>query len=219
MDTSREIKAVIFDLDGVIVSTDEFHYRAWQQLADEHGIPFSREDNARQRGVSRMESLEVVLEKAGREYTADEKLAMAEDKNTRYREMLSELTPADVLPGIPALLDALTERGIKIAIGSSSKNTPFILERIGMAERFDAVSDGNNITHSKPHPEVFLIAAERLGIPPESCAVVEDAVAGIDAALAAGMRAVAVGYAAGCDKADYAVELPGDLNIDGLLRM
>ena len=193
------IKAVIFDLDGVIVSTDDCHYRAWKKMADEEGIYFDREINNRLRGVSRMASLEIVLEKANREYSEKEKQEMAERKNNYYKELICELTPNDILTGVTEKLDELKENGIKIAIGSSSKNTPIILKQIGLDKYFDAVSDGNNITHSKPDPEVFLKAAEMLGIAPENCMIVEDADAGIEAGKRAGMKTLAVQGANGAD--------------------
>lgn len=193
------IKAVIFDLDGVIVSTDDCHYRAWKKMADEEGIYFDREINNRLRGVSRMASLEIVLEKANREYSEKEKQEMAERKNTYYKELICELTPNDILPGAIETLEQLKENGIKIAIGSSSKNTPIILKQIGLDKYFDAVSDGNNITHSKPDPEVFLKAAEMLNIAPKDCMIVEDADAGIEAGKRAGMKTLAVQGANGAD--------------------
>lgn len=193
------IKAVIFDLDGVIVSTDDCHYHAWKKMADEEGIYFDREINNRLRGVSRMASLEIVLEKANREYSEKEKQEMAERKNNYYKELICELTPDDILTGVTEKLDELKENGIKIAIGSSSKNTPIILKQIGLERYFDAVSDGNNITHSKPDPEVFLKAAEMLGIAPEDCMIVEDADAGIEAGKRAGMKTLAVQGANGAD--------------------
>lgn len=193
------IKAVIFDLDGVIVSTDDCHYRAWKKMADEEGIYFDREINNRLRGVSRMASLEIVLEKANREYSEKEKQEMAERKNNYYKELICELTPDDILTGVTEKLDELKENGIKIAIGSSSKNTPIILKQIGLERYFDAVSDGNNITHSKPAPEVFLKAAEMLGIAPEDCMIVEDADAGIEAGKRAGMKTLALQGANGAD--------------------
>lgn len=189
-------QGVIFDLDGVIVSTDDCHYRGWQRLADEEGIYFDRTINERLRGVSRMESLEIVLERATKTYGDEQKLEMATRKNNYYRELLQTLSAADLLPGVMPVLSELKTRGVKIAIGSSSKNSPYILERIGLADFFDATSDGNDIKRSKPDPEVFLLAAERLGLAPEACLVVEDAEAGITAALAAGMRALGVGSAA-----------------------
>ncbi len=191
------LRAVIFDLDGVIVSTDEYHYQGWQRLADEEGIPFDRTVNERLRGVSRMESLAIVLERATRPYTDDEKQRMATRKNGYYRDLLdSSLSPRDLLPGVMAFLDACRAAGLKLAIGSSSRNTPAILQRIGLADFFDARADGNDIRNSKPDPEVFLLASRRLGIPPADCLVVEDAEAGVTAALAAGMPCLAVGSAA-----------------------
>ena len=193
------IKAVIFDLDGVIVSTDDCHFRAWKRMADEEGIYFDREINNRLRGVSRMASLDIVLERAKREYSEGEKQELAERKNEYYKELICELTPDDILPGVMDKLEKLKENGIKIAIGSSSKNTPIILKQIGLDGYFDAVSDGNNITHSKPDPEVFLKAAEMLNIPPEDCMIVEDADAGIEAGKRAGMKTLAVQGAKGAD--------------------
>jgi beta-phosphoglucomutase len=192
----EKIAAVIFDLDGVIVSTDEFHYLAWKELADAEGIPFDRADTQRLRGVSRMESLEIVLEKAATPYSDAAKLDMAERKNAIYRGLLERLSPADLLPGVAAVLDGLRARGVKVAIGSSSKNAGPILQAIGLAEAFDAVADGTHITRSKPDPEVFTLAANRVAVAPEYCLVVEDAHAGVEAGLAAGMRVLAVGSAA-----------------------
>ena len=205
-------KGIIFDLDGVICSTDEYHYQAWQALADEIGAAgFCRADNARQRGVSRMESLEVVLEKAPRQYTDEEKAALAAHKNEIYRSLLANMSPADLSGEVKETLDRLREKGLLLAIGSSSKNAPFILERIGLGHYFDKVSDGNNITHSKPHPEVFLLAAEYLGLEPSSCLVVEDAVSGVDAGIAGGFDTAAIGYAASYDKATYHLTRFSDL--------
>lgn len=189
------IQAVIFDLDGVIVSTDDCHYRAWQALADREGIPFTRRDNERLRGVSRMESLEIVLEKAGRAYTDDEKRALAAYKNDLYVGLIERLSADDLLPGARETVAALRKMGIKTAIGSSSKNAPRILERLGITGLFDAVADGNGIKRSKPAPDVFLLAAEKLGIAPGKCLVVEDAEAGVEAACRAGMACLALGSA------------------------
>jgi len=193
----RAYEAVVFDLDGVICHTDMYHYRGWKSVADDLGVPFDETVNNRLRGVSRMESLEIMLEPYDGEPLSDErKVELATIKNDRYRTMLGELSPADLDPSVQATLDELRARGLKLAIGSSSKNAVYILERIGLGDYFDAISDGTNITRSKPDPEVFLKAAEFLGIAPEKCVVVEDAVAGIDAAVAAGMYAVAIGDAA-----------------------
>jgi beta-phosphoglucomutase len=197
------IKAVIFDLDGVVVSTDDYHYRAWKAMADEEGIYFDRTINERLRGVSRMESLEIILEKANKEYSGEERIQMAEKKNSLYRELLNELAPSDILTGVMKVLEELKERKIKIAIGSSSKNTPMILEKIGLKNYFDEVADGNEIKNSKPDPEVFLLAAKKLNINTEECLVVEDADAGVEAALAGKMKVLAVGYASSNPKANY----------------
>lgn len=200
------MKAVIFDLDGVIVSTDELHYQAWKQIADQELIPFDRQINHRLRGVSRIQSLEILLEKASHPYTNTEKACLAERKNSIYQQLLQTLTPADILDGVVDTLDQLKQMGIRVAIGSSSKNAPLILEQIGLTSIFDVVSDGNNITHSKPNPEVFQKAAQMLGLPESECLVVEDAVAGIQAAKAAGMTAVGVGDAVGSSLADVSLD-------------
>ena len=194
-----KIEAVIFDLDGVIVSTDECHYRAWKKTADEEGIYFDRKINDRLRGVSRMDSLEIVLERAERLYTDEEKVELAERKNNYYKEYIKKLTKDDILSGVNENLAELKAKGIKVAIGSSSKNTPDILKYIGLDNYFDAVSDGNNITKSKPDPEVFLKAADMLGVPYEKCLVVEDADSGIEAGKRAGMYTLAVNNAKGAD--------------------
>lgn len=200
---SNKINAVIFDLDGVIVSTDECHYQSWKCLADEEGIYFSREINERLRGVSRMESLEIILEKSPKLYSDAEKQELADRKNKYYRELIRKLTPRDILPGVMSVLAELKTIGIKIGIGSSSKNSPMILERIGLNTYFDATADGNDISRSKPDPEVFLLAASRLGVQPHNCLVVEDAEAGIEAAISGGMRVLAIGGASQIEKATF----------------
>ena len=201
------IKAVIFDLAGVLVTTDELHFAAWKALADKLGInDFTKADNVRQRGVSRMASLEVVLEKTDRAFSEEEKLALAEEKNEIYVCSLSALSENDVLSGANEFIDYLKSKGIKTAVGSASKNTPLILEKTKLAGKFDAVSCGLDTTKSKPDPEVFLIAANKLGIAPCDCAVVEDSDAGIEAAKTGGMYAIAVGAAEYNPKADIAVK-------------
>jgi beta-phosphoglucomutase len=199
------IQGVIFDLDGVLVTTDEYHYLGWKRLAEELGIPFSREDNHRQRGVSRMESLEVILEKTTRTFSQIEKHDLAERKNRYYVELLQNLAPADALPGARDLLEELKRRGLLLAVGSSSRNTPLIMQKVDLCRYFDAVADGNDITRSKPDPEVFLLAAVRLGLDPASCVVVEDAEAGVAAAKAAGMRCIGVGDSTNVGAADTVV--------------
>lgn len=207
------IKGVIFDLDGVLVSTDEFHYKGWAKLAEEEGIPFSWEDNLRQRGVSRMESLNVLLEKSNKKYSEEQKLDMATRKNGYYVEYLQELTSADSLPGTLEILQSLRTKGIKLAIGSSSRNTPLIIEKLDIGKYFDAVADGNDITKSKPDPEVFLLAAKRLGLSPKECVVVEDAEAGVEAAKRAGMHVVGVGPA-NAGMCDAYVKSTAELSVD-----
>ncbi len=207
----KKYKGVIFDLDGVICSTDEYHYLAWQALADRLGLAFDRTKNNRLRGVSRMASLEIVLEDAPAPYSDEEKAAFAEEKNTTYRQLLHRMSPADLSDDVKHTLDTLRAAGLKLAIGSSSKNTPFILERIGLGGYFDAVADGNCITHSKPHPEVFLKAAEMIALPPAACIVVEDANAGVEAALAGGFDCAAIGDASGHPGAAMRLEKLSDL--------
>ena len=188
------MQGVIFDLDGVLVSTDELHYQAWKKLADEIGISgFNREDNVRQRGVSRMASLEVVLEKGDKEYTEEEKIEMAERKNDYYKEMLQSLDDSAVLPGAYDTLKMLKNRGILTAVGSASKNAPLILEKTGILPLIDKISCGLDVIKSKPDPEVFLVAASKLELSPENCLVVEDAKAGVEAAEAGGMKSLGVG--------------------------
>ena len=189
------IKAIIFDLDGVIVSTDNYHYKAWKQLADKEGIFFNEEINHQLRGISRMDSLDIILRKSTKAYTEEEKVELAAYKNDIYRASLSSLTKDDILPGVMDLLEDLKKHNFKVAIGSSSKNAKTILKNIGLETYFDAISDGTNITRSKPDPEVFLKAAEYLGMNPLECAVVEDAISGIEAAKRANMMAFAVGDA------------------------
>ena len=191
------IQGVIFDLDGVICFTDEYHYLAWKAMSDSMGVYFDREINNRLRGVSRMASLDIILERYdGPPLTEEEKNALAEKKNNIYRSLLARMTPADLPTEVKETLSALRAKGLKLAIGSSSKNAPFILERIGLAGYFDAISDGNNITHSKPDPEVFLNAAKYLGLSPSVCMVVEDAVAGAQAGHAGDFTVACVGDAA-----------------------
>lgn len=197
------IKAVIFDLDGVIVTTDDYHYEAWKYLADDLGIVFDRSVNDRLRGVSRRESLEIILENSTKKYSEAEIEDLLDKKNEVYKEKLFELTQQDLLEGVMESIELLKQKGIRIAIGSSSKNTPQILKQIEMTETFDAIADGNHITKSKPDPEVFLLAASKLGVDPKECLVVEDAEAGVQAALAGGMTVLAVGAAANNQEATY----------------
>ncbi len=187
------IKGCIFDLDGVIVDTARFHFQAWRELANDLGFEFTEKDNERLKGVSRMRSLEILLKVGGITATEEEKQHLADKKNRRYRELISTLTPGDILPGVMDFLHQARRLGKRLAIASASKNTPLILERIGLDNFFDAVVDGNRITRAKPDPEVFLTAARDLGLEPGQCIVFEDAVAGVEAAHRGGMKAVGVG--------------------------
>ena len=202
-------EGVIFDLDGVICSTDRYHYLAWKRIADRLGIPFKEEINSRLRGISRMDSLEIILEGYDGSLTQARKEALAEEKNALYRASLADMSPNDLPQDVRRTLDALRAAGLRLAIGSSSRNTRFILERLGLADFFDAVSDGTNITRSKPDPQVFLMAADFLSLPPARCLVVEDAQSGIAAAKAGGFDSAGVGDAAAF--ATYPMERISDL--------
>ncbi len=205
-------KAIVFDLDGVICHTDKYHYLAWKALADKLGIYFDEVINNRLRGVSRMESLEIILERnTGAPLSDEEKVKYATEKNDLYRESLMQMSTADLSDEVKDTLDKLRAMGLKLAIGSSSKNAPLILNRIGLPDYFDAISDGNNIENSKPHPEVFLKAAEYLGLEPEECLVVEDAKAGLEAAIAGGMDCAAIGDAVSSGLGTYNLATFADL--------
>lgn len=207
-----KIKGLIFDLDGVLVFTDKFHYQAWKTMADELGVYFDETINHRLRGVSRMDSLEIILERyEGPDLSLREKEKLAEKKNEVYRTLLESMTPDDVTKEVRDTLTKLREKGYKLAIGSSSKNAKFILEKVELKDAFDAISDGNNITKSKPDPEVFLKAAEYLGLPPKACMVVEDAEAGIKAAKKGGMYAAGIGEAAKSINADESLKTFSEL--------
>ncbi len=210
----QKIKAIIFDLDGVIVDTAIFHYQAWKRLANEYGFDFTPEQNEQLKGISRLESLEILLSIGGIEISlAEEKNRVANKKNEWYRENILKMTPDDILPGVKNFLLDLKNTNYKIAIGSSSKNAGTILERIGLDGFFDAVIDGLKITNSKPDPEVFLKAANELNIDPENCLVFEDAAAGIEAAKKAGMLAIGVGKYENLSNADKVIPDFNDINV------
>ncbi|WP_310604932.1 beta-phosphoglucomutase [Anaerosporobacter sp.] len=214
------IKGIIFDLDGVLVSTDELHYEAWKQLAEELGITsFTKEDNEKQRGVSRMESLEIVLNKGDKVYSEEEKEALAERKNDCYKELLETLDDSAVLSGVKEAISYLKEKGLLIGVGSVSKNTPVILQKTGLESYIDKVSCGLDITNSKPDPEVFLVAAKKLELEPEECLVVEDSEAGIVAAKAAGMKSLGVGpYYKSLGATYEATGLDADIDWESILE-
>lgn len=196
-------QAVIFDLDGVICHTDKYHYQAWKAVADELGIYFDEEINNRLRGVSRMESFEIILERYDGTMSQEEKVFYTEKKNNVYKELLKNMSTQDLSEEVKDTLEGLREKGLKLAIGSSSKNARFILGQLGLGDFFDAISDGNNIQNSKPDPEVFLKAAEFIGKNPVDCLVVEDAKAGIQAAHGGHMHCAAIGDAVSCNLAEY----------------
>lgn len=200
-----KIKGAIFDLDGVLVDTARFHYLAWKEIADELGIEFTEIQNERLKGVSRMASLEILLEIGHIELSKQEKEKLAEKKNTRYVQMLQKLTPSDTLPGVRQLLETLRGNGVRIALGSASKNAHFILEQLEIKSLFDVVVDGNAVSKAKPDPEVFLLGAQGMGLRPEECVVFEDSVAGIEAGNTCGMYTVGVGSPEILGEADQVV--------------
>lgn len=206
------MESLIFDLDGVLVFTDCFHYQAWKTISDEMGIYFDEKINDRLRGVSRMKSLEIILENySGATLSDDEKEKLADRKNSLYRKLLETMDEKDVSAEVRETLTELKKRGYKLAVGSSSKNAKYILEKVKLTEMFDAISDGTNITKSKPDPEVFMKAADYLGTEYANCIVVEDAEAGVDAAKAAGMYAAGIGNAAKYEKTDFVLHSLKDL--------
>lgn len=208
---ANKYKGIVFDLDGVICSTDQYHYKAWKKLADKLGLAFDEQKNNRLRGVSRMESLDIVLENSPEIFSQKEKDQFASEKNEEYKILLQQMSKSDLPEDVKLTLDKLRKEGVLLAIGSSSKNTKFILRQIGLENFFDAVADGNDITHSKPDPEVFLLAAQKIGQAPTECLVVEDAKAGIDAAVAGGFDSAAIGDAATYGKATYHLQKISDI--------
>lgn len=200
-------KAVIFDLDGVITDTARYHYLAWKRLADSQGVHFDEEANEHLKGIDRMGSLDLILAGAKRQYTPNEKLALAHDKNEHYKELISSMSPADLLPGAVQALDACRAAGLKIGLASVSKNAFSVLDSLGIRDKFDYVVDAATIVRGKPDPEIFLKAARELGVPPEDCFGVEDAVAGVASIKAAGMFALGIGDPAILAQAD--VVIPG----------
>jgi len=209
--TMKKYKGIIFDLDGVICCTDQYHERAWREMAEESGIYFDPAVSNRLRGVSREESLEIILEHAGKVFSPEEKKKMAEKKNAIYIKLLDRMSPGDLEEDVRSTLEQLRNRGCLLAIGSSSKNTRKILDKIGLGNYFDAVCDGNEITHSKPDPEVFLKAAGKMGLAVSECLVVEDACAGISAASAGGFDSAGLGDAAKDKNVTWALNTFGDL--------
>jgi beta-phosphoglucomutase len=214
---SEKIKAVIFDLDGVITDTSEYHYRAWKRLADEEGIPFTRDDNDKLRGVSRSECLKILLN--GKQISAKQFQKMMDRKNEYYVELLRQMTSENILSGAKELVLGLKKRGIKTAIASVSKNTRTVLQGTGIENLFNIIVDGYSVKNTKPAPDLFLFAAKELGVKPEDCAVVEDAEAGIDAALAGNMLSIGIGPEERVGKARFRFEKIGDITLTKLLEI
>lgn len=214
-----EIKACIFDLDGVLVDTAKYHFLAWKKLADKLGIRFTEKDNERLKGVSRMASLDIILEIGKMELSPELKEEYASMKNRWYVDYITKMTPDEILPGSMDFVKELRLAGIKTAIGSASKNTPVILERTGLSDFFDAVADGNIITKAKPDPEVFLTAAAMLETDPGNCAVFEDAVAGIEAGLNAGMLCIGVGSGEILNMAHHVISGLDRIDLDILRKL
>ena len=208
-----QITACIFDLDGVIVDTARYHFLAWKRLTDQLGILFTEEDNERLKGVSRMASLEIILEIGNRRLDENRKQEYATLKNNWYIEYIKKMTPDEILPWCLPFIKELRNANFRIAIGSASKNTPMILEMVGIQGLFDAVADGNTISKAKPDPEVFLKAAEMIGVKPGNCVVFEDAVAGVQAALNAGMLCIGIGSPKILTEAHFVVSGLSEMNL------
>ena len=216
MSESNEIQACIFDLDGVIVDTARYHYKAWKRLANELGFDLTPEQNEKMKGIGRMESLEMLLEMGNKPATKKEKKQLADIKNSWYKEYIGEMQPDDLLPGVVDFLEELTEAHILIAIGSASRNAPAIIRQVQIGRYLDALIDGSKVKKGKPDPEVFLKAAEEMGMPPEHCVVFEDAQAGIEAAKNGGMRAIGVGSPSVLHQADMVISGINEMNLEKL---
>jgi beta-phosphoglucomutase len=213
------IKACIFDLDGVIVDTAVYHYKAWKRLANELGFDLTEQQNEKLKGVSRVRSLELILQWGGVTKTAAEQEELAARKNEWYVEMINRMTPDEILPGAKEFLIACREAGLKTALGSASKNSGTILDKVGIAGLFDAVIDGNKVSKPKPDPEVFLQGAEELGMPPANCVVFEDAIAGVEAAKNGGMKAVGVGSPDVLNEADLVISGLNEMSLQKLYSL
>jgi beta-phosphoglucomutase len=202
-------KACIFDLDGVIVDTAHYHFLAWKRLADELGIRFTEEDNERLKGVSRMQSMDILLSLGNVSLSQHDKETLANKKNTWFVDYVERMMPEEIYPGVKALLEQLRKQGVKTGLASSSKNARTVIQRLHIESYFDVVVDGTMVVHSKPDPEIFLLAASKLGVDTKDCVVFEDAEAGVEAALAAGMKCVGVGSPVQLGKAQRVIEKTG----------
>jgi beta-phosphoglucomutase len=213
------IKACIFDLDGVIVDTAHYHYLAWKRLAGELGINLTPGDNERLKGVSRIKSLEIILDLGNKKLPPKKIEELADRKNGWFVEYVEAMKPNEIFPGVKKLITEMRQRSLKIGLASSSKNAKRVVELLGIASLFDAMVDGTMITHSKPDPEIFLLAAKHLNLEPEFCLVFEDAEAGVEAALRAGMKCVGVGSPAQLGKASLIVSKTADFDLGSLARV
>lgn len=213
------ITACLFDLDGVLVDTAKYHYIAWKRLAGELGFDFTEQDNERLKGVSRMASLDILLEIGGMTLDEDAKLALAEKKNAWYVEYISKMDESEILPGALDFIQALKARGIKVALGSASKNAMLILNNTGLTPYFDAIIDGTKTSQAKPDPEVFTMGAHELDVQPDTCVVFEDAEAGIEAATRAGMRSVGIGSPETLGRASIVLSSLEEFTVDRLLEL
>jgi len=213
------ISACIFDLDGVIVDTAHYHFLAWKRLAHELGYDLTPTDNERLKGVSRMQSLEIVLELGGVTASEHDKELMANKKNTWFNDYIERMMPEEIFPGVKQLIRELKSKGIKVGLASSSKNAKTVIQTLRIQHEFDAIVDGTMIKYSKPHPEIFLLTAQKLHVKPEECLVFEDAEAGVEAALAAGMKCVGVGDAQRLYAAHEVVEKTADFKITELAKL
>ena len=200
-----KLQACLFDLDGVIVDTAKYHFKAWSRLSEELVIPFDAADNERLKGRSRVDSLEYILRKGSLVLDNDTKVKLMVRKNEWYLDQVKQMTPSELAPGVVELMDELRAAGVKVGLGSSSRNAPLILDLCGISNRFDVVVDGNSITLSKPDPEVFLKGAETLGVPPSRTVVFEDAVSGVEAAINGGFQVVGVGSSDSLSQADFVI--------------
>lgn len=214
------IGAVLFDLDGVLVSTDEYHYRSWKRLCDEEGFTFfDHEFNHQFRGVARMECVELLIKASGKRFTSEQKTEIAERKNRYFIESLAAVTPDELLPGSLSTLKGLKKRGVKIAVASNSRNAQTIIDQVRIGHLLDAVVDGYQIKNSKPDPEVFLLAARNVSVPPAECLVVEDAIAGIEAAQRAGMKSIGIGTKERLPNASLVIPDLSAISVDELLSL
>ena len=207
------IKACIFDLDGVIVDTAHYHFLAWKRLAHELGFDLSEAENEKLKGVSRMQSLDIILQLAGITLSDQDKERLADKKNTWFVDYVNRMVPEEIFPGVRQLIQDLRNQGIQVALASSSKNAKTVVQLLHIQNDFDAVVDGTMVTHSKPDPEIFLLAARKLGLAPSECLVFEDAAAGVEAALAAGMKCVGIGSDEQLGKANKVIAQTGQFRV------